>query len=52
MVLDAPGRAPRAAELPVPEPGPGQLLLRVLDAASAAPISTSSTASFRTPGFR
>jgi propanol-preferring alcohol dehydrogenase len=29
MVLDAPGRALRAATLPVPEPGPGQVLLRV-----------------------
>lgn len=29
MVLDAPGRALRAAELPDPVPGPGQLLLRV-----------------------
>jgi propanol-preferring alcohol dehydrogenase len=29
MVLDAPGRPLRAAELPEPEPGPGQLLLRV-----------------------
>lgn len=29
MVLDAPGRPLRAAELPVPEPGPGGLLLRV-----------------------
>ena len=29
MVLDAPGRALRAADLPEPEPRPGQLLLRV-----------------------
>jgi alcohol dehydrogenase, propanol-preferring len=29
MVLDAPGRPLRAAELPVPEPGRGQRLLRV-----------------------
>ncbi|MFN8543265.1 MAG: zinc-dependent alcohol dehydrogenase family protein [Candidatus Binatia bacterium] len=29
MVLDAPGRALRAAELPVPEPGPGEVVLRV-----------------------
>jgi propanol-preferring alcohol dehydrogenase len=29
MVLDAPGRPLRATELPDPEPGPGQLLLRV-----------------------
>jgi propanol-preferring alcohol dehydrogenase len=29
MVLDAPGRALRAAELPPPEPAPGELLLRV-----------------------
>jgi alcohol dehydrogenase, propanol-preferring len=29
MVLDAPGRPLREAELPVPEPGPGQVLLRV-----------------------
>jgi propanol-preferring alcohol dehydrogenase len=30
MVFDAPGRPLRPAELPVPEPGPGRLLLRVL----------------------
>jgi len=30
MVLDAPGRPLRATELPVPEPQPGQVLLRVL----------------------
>ncbi len=29
MLLDIPGRPLRAADLPVPEPGPGQLLLRV-----------------------
>jgi propanol-preferring alcohol dehydrogenase len=29
MVLDAPGRPLRAVELPLPEPGPGQVLLRV-----------------------
>lgn len=29
MLLEAPGRALRAAELPVPEPGPGQVLVRV-----------------------
>ena len=29
MVLDAPGRVLRAAELPVPEPGAGQVLIRV-----------------------
>jgi alcohol dehydrogenase, propanol-preferring len=29
MVLDAPGRPLRDAALPVPEPGPGQVLLRV-----------------------
>jgi propanol-preferring alcohol dehydrogenase len=29
MVLDVPGRPLRAADLPVPRPGPGQLLLRV-----------------------
>jgi propanol-preferring alcohol dehydrogenase len=29
MVLDAPGRPLREAELPVPEPGPGEVLLRV-----------------------
>ncbi len=29
MVLDKPGQPLRAADLPVPEPGPGQLLLRV-----------------------
>jgi propanol-preferring alcohol dehydrogenase len=29
MVLDAPGRPLREAELPVPEPSPGQVLLRV-----------------------
>ncbi|MEX2646417.1 MAG: zinc-dependent alcohol dehydrogenase family protein [Gaiellaceae bacterium] len=29
MVLDAPGRPLREAELPMPEPGPGQVLLRV-----------------------
>lgn len=29
MVLDAPGRPLRAAELPDPQPGPGELLLRV-----------------------
>jgi alcohol dehydrogenase, propanol-preferring len=29
MVLDAPGRPLRRADLPVPEPGPGQVLLRV-----------------------
>ena len=29
MILDGPGRPLRAAELPEPEPGPGQLLLRV-----------------------
>ncbi len=29
MVLDEPGRPLRAAELPDPEPGPGQVLLRV-----------------------
>ncbi len=29
MVLDEPGRPLRAAEVPRPEPGPGQLLLRV-----------------------
>ena len=29
MVLDAPGRRLRAAELPVPEPGDGELLIRV-----------------------
>jgi propanol-preferring alcohol dehydrogenase len=29
MVLDAPGRPLRSAELPNPEPGPGQALLRV-----------------------
>jgi propanol-preferring alcohol dehydrogenase len=30
MVLDVPGRALRAAMVPEPQPGPGQLLLRVL----------------------
>jgi alcohol dehydrogenase, propanol-preferring len=30
MVLEAPGRALRAVDLPDPEPGPGELLLRVL----------------------
>src|SRR6266536_6217990 len=30
MVLEAPGRALRAVELPDPAPGPGELLLRVL----------------------
>ena len=29
MVLDAPGRPLRAADLPVPEPGPGQVRIRV-----------------------
>jgi propanol-preferring alcohol dehydrogenase len=29
MLLDAPGRPLRAAEIPVPVPGPGQVLLRV-----------------------
>src|SRR5919199_1751667 len=29
MLLDAPGTPLRAAELPEPEPGPGELLLRV-----------------------
>jgi len=29
MLLDAPGRPLRAAELPVPEPGPGESLIRV-----------------------
>ena len=29
MVLDAPGRPLRMTEIPVPEPGPGQVLLRV-----------------------
>jgi propanol-preferring alcohol dehydrogenase len=29
MVLDAPGRPLREADLPVPEPGPGQVVLRV-----------------------
>jgi propanol-preferring alcohol dehydrogenase len=29
MLLDAPGRALRLAELPVPEPGPGEILVRV-----------------------
>jgi alcohol dehydrogenase, propanol-preferring len=29
MVLDTPGRALRAAELPEPQPGPGELLVRV-----------------------
>ena len=29
MLLDAPGRPLRLAELPVPEPGPGELLIRV-----------------------
>ena len=29
MLLDAPGRRLRLAELPAPEPGPGELLLRV-----------------------
>jgi propanol-preferring alcohol dehydrogenase len=29
MLLDAPGRPLRAADLPVPTPGPGQVLLRV-----------------------
>ena len=29
MLLEAPGRPLRMAELPVPEPGPGQVLLRV-----------------------
>ena len=29
MVLDAPGRRLREAELPLPEPGPGEVLLRV-----------------------
>ena len=29
MVLDAPGRPLRAAELPAPRPGPGELLVRV-----------------------
>src|ERR687891_758469 len=29
MVLEAPGRPLREADLPVPEPGPGQVLLRV-----------------------
>lgn len=29
MVLDAPGRPLRPAELPVPEPGPGEVLVRV-----------------------
>ena len=30
MVLDEPGRPLRAADIPEPEPGPGELLLRVL----------------------
>jgi propanol-preferring alcohol dehydrogenase len=30
MLLDAPGRPLRSAELPVPEPGPGEVLVRVL----------------------
>lgn len=30
MLLDAPGRPLRPAELPVPEPGPGEVLVRVL----------------------
>ena len=30
MLLEAPGKPLREAELPVPEPGPGQVLLRVL----------------------
>ncbi|MCL6635273.1 MAG: alcohol dehydrogenase catalytic domain-containing protein, partial [Peptococcaceae bacterium] len=29
MVLEAPGRPLRLSEVPVPEPGPGQVLLRV-----------------------
>lgn len=29
MLLDAPGRALRPAEIPTPEPGPGQVLVRV-----------------------
>src|SRR3970040_235121 len=29
MVLEAPGRPLRLAQLPAPEPGPGQILLRV-----------------------
>jgi alcohol dehydrogenase, propanol-preferring len=29
MILDAPGRPLRAAELPAPEPGPGQILIAV-----------------------
>jgi propanol-preferring alcohol dehydrogenase len=29
MLLDAPGRPLRAAEVPAPEPGPGQVLVRV-----------------------
>jgi propanol-preferring alcohol dehydrogenase len=29
MILDAPGRPLRAGELPIPEPGPGEILVRV-----------------------
>jgi len=29
MLLDAPGRPLRAVELPMPVPGPGQVLVRV-----------------------
>ena len=46
MVLDAPGAPLRPADLPEPEPGPGQVAARgARPAASAAPTCTSSTAS-------
>ena len=45
MLLDAPGRPLRPAELPAPVPGPGRCWSGCRPARSAAPTCTSSTAS-------
>ena len=52
MVLERAGTPLRAAELPVPEPGPARSSSRSPPAACAAPICISSTASWRSPSCR